>query len=326
MKPSDDIQIEPLSETAWNRIELAVFDELDTRIPAPRRAARERTVRWPTVALSAFVAIPVAAAAVFLMTRPDQRDELDSARFVTGKEASETLLGDVSIGLEPESALVVVKNAAAGSLVILERGVARFSVPPRETRPAFVVQAGDVRVDVVGTRFLVERVGGSARVQGYEGKVRVIARGQSTLVQRGESWPPSAAIAPPSAAPSSPASPGAPLAPSELTEPSAAERRTAAQHGKSRGRSAAANLGEQFERAALLEASAPNEALRVYRSLAAQGGRWGANALYAMARLETERGRRASAERLSRAYLARYPNGANASDARALIERLSREP
>jgi TolA-binding protein len=226
-----------------------------------------------------------------------------------------------------------VKNAAAGSLVILERGAARFSVPPRETRPAFVVQAGDVRVEVVGTRFLVERVGGSARVQGYEGKVRVIARGQNTLVQRGESWPPSAAITLPTAAPGSPASAasqGAPLAPSEATQPAAAEpaasARTSGHHRKSRGRSAAADLGERFERAALLEASAPDEALRVYRSLAAQGGRWGANALYAMARLETERGRRASAERLSRAYLTRYPNGPNASDARALIERSSREP
>jgi hypothetical protein len=345
MKPSDEMPIEPLSEATWNRIEKAVFDELDDRIPAAR-PARERTLRWPLIALGAVVAIQAAVALLFLFAKSDSRDSgragLDSARFVTGKEPNETLLGDVAIGLEPESALVVVKNAAAGSLVVLERGAARFSVPPREQRPAFVVQAGEVRVEVVGTRFLVERIGGSARVEAYEGKVRVVARGQSNLLQRGERWPESA-----------------PTNTATEMKPQAADRyalgvgqahivdRAAQEHvvdGAAQppvvGRAAqphvvdraaqpqvvAPDRGERFERAALLEASDPRQALRIYRRLAAEGGRWGENALYAMGRLEMERGQRANAARLLRTYLDRHPHGANASDARALVERLAHEP
>jgi hypothetical protein len=175
---------------------------------------------------------------------------------------------------------------------VLERGAARFSVPPRERRPAFVVQAGDVRVEVVGTRFRVERVQGSANVQAYEGVVRVTAGGRSTLLRHGDRWPlPSAA----------------PPMPEPVPEP-VPDRSPAA--------------SKRFEQAALLEASDPELALRLYRDLSAEGGRWGENALYAMGRLEMERGRRAAASRILRSYLARHPQGANASDARALLKRL----
>jgi hypothetical protein len=328
MKPGDDIPIEPLSDATWSRIENAVFDELAAPLPAERPTVRERRRRWPAIAIGGLVVVQAAAAwFVFTKTDSSEREALDTARIVAGREATETLLGDVAIGLEPESALVVVKNAVAGSLVVLERGTASFSVPPRDKRPAFVVQAGDVRVEVVGTRFRVERVGGSARVDAYEGKVRVIARGQSDLLRHGEHWP--RGVSQPSAADAAKTTPAPepeataarddqPAAP-RIVEPGRRARAGSADSPTSR------RQRDRFDRAALLEASDPEQALRIYRGIAADGGRWGENALYAAGRLETERGRRASALRLLSTYLARHPHGANAPDARALLERLKPE-
>jgi hypothetical protein len=45
------------------------------------------------------------------------------------------------------------------------------------------------------------------------------------------------------------------------------------------------------------------------------------NALFAQARLELERGNRAEGQRLLADYLARYPHGPNARDARRLLSR-----
>jgi hypothetical protein len=317
MKPADELPIEPLSEAAWQRVEQVVFDALD-ELAQSVPPARPRARRWPLVALAALVAIQAVLALLFLYepVGDDARASLDSARFATGREATETLLGDVAISIEPASALVVVKDAAAGSLVVLERGAARFSVPPRERRPAFVVQAGDVRVEVVGTRFRVERVKGSASVHAYEGVVRVIAGGRSALLRRGEHWP-LATAAPPELATREVQSAG----PKTVTpEPQPTSR------DASPPQTAATDRQKRFEQAALLEAGDPEQALRLYRGLAAEGGRWGENALYAMGRLEMERGRRAAAARILSNYLARHPQGGNASDARALLERLEHKP
>ena len=116
--------------------------------------------------------------ALFVLRRGDSPKQLASTRFVAEHEPSDTMLGDVSIHLDPATTLLVVENAAHSSLCVLKRGTARFSVPHRGERPAFVVQGGDVRVEVVGTQFRVERSGGSSRVDAYEGTVRVTARGK----------------------------------------------------------------------------------------------------------------------------------------------------
>jgi hypothetical protein len=77
-----------------------------------------------------------------------------------------------------------------------------------------------------------------------------------------------------------------------------------------------------YERAARMEASRPQAALAIYDQLAAGRGPWAANALFAQARLELELGHRERARRLLASYLARHPGGANAEDARQLLDRL----
>jgi TolA-binding protein len=77
---------------------------------------------------------------------------------------------------------------------------------------------------------------------------------------------------------------------------------------------------ERYAAAARLEASDAAAARAIYRDLAARSDAWGANALYALAELERQEGRRAAALRHLREYLRRFPDGTNAADARALLD------
>ena len=79
---------------------------------------------------------------------------------------------------------------------------------------------------------------------------------------------------------------------------------------------------ERYEAASKLEAQKPDAAMAIYGELARQGGAWGMNALFAEGRLESDRGRQSEASRLLDEYLARYPFGPNAEDARRLLARL----
>jgi hypothetical protein len=78
--------------------------------------------------------------------------------------------------------------------------------------------------------------------------------------------------------------------------------------------------GRAFAEAARLESSNPKEALRRYLVVAKGSGRWGANALFAAARLAVDIGQRAQGQALARAYLRRFPDGMNVADARELLQ------
>ena len=81
-------------------------------------------------------------------------------------------------------------------------------------------------------------------------------------------------------------------------------------------------LRERFQSAVALEVRDPLAAARIYRELASGSGPWAANALFAEARLSTERGQPDAAQALLSLYLERFPSGPNADDARALLGRL----
>jgi hypothetical protein len=79
---------------------------------------------------------------------------------------------------------------------------------------------------------------------------------------------------------------------------------------------------ERYDAASKLEAQKPEAAMAIYGELARQGGAWGMNALFAEGRLEADRGRQSEAMHLLEEYLARYPFGPNAEDARRLLARM----
>jgi hypothetical protein len=76
-----------------------------------------------------------------------------------------------------------------------------------------------------------------------------------------------------------------------------------------------------FELAAQLEVRDPEAALRIYGELSSgrEDDGWAASALFAAARLESERGHTQRAHDLATSYLQRFPRGPNADDARTLL-------
>ncbi len=392
MDPIRKIEIEPLSDPRWARIEKGLFAQLDReqldREPLPTMAPQgesPRAWRWrPAVALvmaGAMAAGVGALATKSLFPNPTGAAPAASAasRVVTGSSDSHVALGESDVDVAPNSAVAVSGDDERGINVVVDRGKVECDVAPRKGRPPFVVQAGDVRVKVVGTHFTVERdaQGMGAHVLVAHGIVEVTSHGQTTTLHDGETWPKPRAestpidtpidTAPPAPAPrealpasahpraasrprsksapagktaiargtASPASdppatgltasppslnlppPQAPAPAVVAPEPVAAPAPVPA--GAPAGAPAAqASSQELYESAAQLEAQNPDGALATYKKLAGGGGAWAANALFAAGRLQAHRGRNADAARLLDEYLLRFPNGANAADAREL--------
>lgn len=335
MKPKHDLPIEPLSDAAFARVEAAVFAALDSHVPVSAPRAR-RLPRRLTLALVAALALPIGAVLALFWresTAPLRagapEPALASTRIVTNTSSTDTVLGDVSIHLEPGASLVAVRDGADGSLVLLERGVARFMVPPRGHRP-FKVQAADVTVEVVGTRFLVARHDNAVSVQTSEGVVRVTSGGRTTFLPAGTSFDSTAASAvqplPTSPAPAVETTSDNPDADLEASAPSDDVARSGAAPRPQQGSKhpSLVDPRERFEQASRLEVSDPTISLRIYAGLVARGGRWSEPALYAQARLELELGHVESATTLLQRYLHDHPQGTNAGDVRLLLSRLGR--
>jgi len=333
-RPLGPPPVEPLSDISWQRVERAVFAELDAQTaPSPVRPARS-TRRW---AIS-LVPLAAAAAAVALWLAVQRRGEHHEtpSRVVTNGAPTEVSFGDAVITAESHSALVLRGSANEGALIVLERGGATFEVAPRKGRPPFTVQAGEVSVRVVGTRFVVSRSGDAASIQVLEGTVEVVSRGRRAFLEAGDSWPSGSDREAAARGTTTPDVAAAPLSPPPDAEPPKPPRKRVT---SSRGREPAEarpddeddatvrppTTKEQYDAAAWLEASQPAAALGRYRELARGSGPWAANALFAAVRLSFDRGDHDEAKRLLSRYLRRFPGGANAADARALLDRLGSE-
>lgn len=126
-------------------------------------------------------------------------------------------LADGSVTLIDGGSELVVDLQPKERRVTLVRGEAWFDVQRDEQRP-FVLDAGRAQVQVLGTEFAVERMGGSVRVSVTEGTVSTwstAAPGVQQILRAGQS-----AVFPASGA-----------APQVMTEPEAMERRLAWRQG-----------------------------------------------------------------------------------------------
>jgi hypothetical protein len=314
--------IEPLSQRTWQAIEARVFEELERLgpppVPSAGRATPKLAIGLAALALAASVFAllqntalqssqstiqeqsargpAVAPALGSPQPEPALVAPAEAPHFVTTAAPAEAHLGDSRVRIAEQSDVRIEGNDDVGWRVLLERGEVSCEVAPRGQRPPFVVSAGDVAVRVVGTRFAVFRRASGTRVQVEAGHVQVEHAGTTVLIGPGESWPANGAAA-------------SPLPPRR-----AARARVAAQRLESQ---------REFERAAQLESSDPAQALAAYRHLSQGRGAWAANALYARARLLLDGGQSAAARSLLTHYVAKYPAGANAADARRLLESLA---
>ncbi len=290
------VDVPPLPEPVWSRVEKGVFERLPAEVEGPRSPQPSRWGMW--LAAAATVALVFACVIVWWPSHAIAPVSAPSSalpapapnatsHIVTTEGPTRVSFGDSSLDVGPASELVATGDDDRGVLVVLERGSVRLHVPARAGRPPLTVQAGDVRVQVVGTRFSVTRAGSDVGVHVDDGVVRVISGAEVTELHVGEDWPP---------------------APAASTQSN---------------RALPAQVDDQalFERAARSERTDPEGAIAIYGRIAARTGPWAANALFARGRLELDRGHATEGRRLLDLYLKRYPHGANAADAKSLLER-----
>jgi hypothetical protein len=324
------LPVEELPDVSWQRIERRLFARLAAageRGGAPVRPALLRRRTW-LVAGGALVAAAAAAALVIGGRGGDQPAQPPAprspSRIATADAPSAVSVGDVSLEIAPQSALLVDEDRDRGVLFVLERGETTFRVAPVGDRPPVVVQAGDVRVEVIGTAFAVSRQGDSARVVVYEGVVSLVQKGERRRLTAGSVWPGAPAPAPAPPAPiDDVGEPADPIpGPDTPAAPAPGGRRPHTDRNAASAPLAAPSLTDKdrYQNAQKLEQSAPDRARALYADLVRRGGVWAPNALYAHALLEERLGNRAAARKLLQRYLARYPDGPNATDARALLD------
>ncbi len=350
--------VDAMSDVEWARVERGLFARLETGTAVRQRAGTHgdggllgRRALW--------LAIPALAAAaatlVFMNLRGDaptrdavaDRDDVEPSRVVAGSAPSAVSFGDAHIELAATTAIVMQREHGAPS-VLVERGTANFAVAPRAQRPPFIVRAGDTVVRVIGTRFEVARsdervtVGvehGIVEVQ-FRGRIQRVAAGQTWSSDRPETTGPLALVMQHSATGAATADASAVTTSSDTasaneiempTEPvsdvtagetSRKDRKTPAAPPKPAADGDADRV--KYEQLAAIEARQPDKALAGYLELSRGRTTWAAVALYAAGRLAADRHDRRAATLLF-IYLRRFPNGANAEDARRLIERLEGE-
>jgi len=351
--------VEPMSDVEWARVERNLWSRIDSgaadRLPeAPKR-------RWlwlavPTLAVAVVVAI-LFGSGVF-SSHDSSRvissgDSIEPSRVVAGAAPTSVSFGDAHIDLAARSAIVMSSESGSPS-VLLERGVATFAVAPRANRKPFVVRAGDTVVRVVGTKFTVARSEELITVVVEHGLVDVQFRGATQRVGAGETWtsdaPTKTALAPtsppvpdnvdpptnpPTGPPvpdkvvvptNPPANPPTSLpAPDKVVTPTPDKVVTPPTTGSLTTAKPPADEASEFDRLTSLEARDPKSALAGYLALSKGNTKWSAVALYAAGRLSADRKDPRAATFLD-IYLRRFPRGANAADARDLLNRVKGAP
>ena len=310
----DRIHIEaPATDARRDRVERDVFTQLSgiraadrAEAIAPRdRRPRSRLAIW----LPAAACLAAAAVVIVMLVGRDQRPtEIAGPSLVETPigGSSRFTVGDAVVQAGSDTS-VSVSTSDTGVLLVLGRGTIDCNVEPRNGRPPFRVHAGDVDVEVIGTRFVVTRVGAGARVDVTRGKVRVRSGSDERVLTPGQSWTPSAITAsasqtPPVIEPPTVAVPPPPaVEPPEATEPRAQPPR-------------APTRREAFTHAQLLESRDAPKAARAYRAIANGSDSWAALALYSLAELQAGSDVQQTLRSLDELGR-RFPNGANAEDA-----------
>lgn len=179
-----------LAEPGWSESRERVL-----RASVERALAARQTFRRPGIA----AVIAVAAAVVLWLTR-DLSRQPEAAASLAASAPRQAPPGPLVVFSDGSRADAVSSDTRVETLsqdagrveARLRSGAARFEVVPNPARE-FVVHAGDVRVNVLGTVFTVAHEGPRVHVAVMVGKVRVEwGSGSAMLLQDGEGvFPPS---------------------------------------------------------------------------------------------------------------------------------------
>lgn len=283
----------PTNDARRDRVERQVFQQL-----ANMRAVERADAAVPTAPVSnrrawvfAGIGAAVAAAIALLVmsNKPEPApvaaivEDTTPSRVVTpvGGESQFTV-GDAVI-VAASDTIVDVKHADDGGItLVVTRGSVDCDVAPRKNRPPFHVIAGDISVEVVGTRFTVAKTP-SPRVDVVRGKVRVRAPGGTWLLSAGESWTPPVTgsdVDPVAVLASTAPNGGAAPAPVGPPPASAMAPVPAPMVGPS--------PHSIYQSAQRFETTDPVRAAKAYRTVASSKDSWAAPALYGLAELDAK--------------------------------------
>jgi hypothetical protein len=307
------IDVDPLDEDRWERVEQGVFRALD----GDAEKARARPVGgWTLGFAGALLTAGLAVLGYAGLAPHAERATLSVSasppvpgapeRLASGDEPVERTWGTLSLRAAPRSLLALEAPRGALHRGRLEAGEVRVAVPPSEQLELLV---GRVLVRASAVRFVASYDGYQPELRVDEGELGLTGSGVPSVLRAGERWP-----APEADGPSGPESPA--RVATDSGSPSVAHG------GPARARVASwAEPGarERYEQAARVEGTDPGQAEALYRALARARGAWSAHALFALGRLELERGQTARGRATLRRYLARHPGGPNAEDARRLL-------
>ncbi|HET9989024.1 MAG TPA: FecR family protein [Kofleriaceae bacterium] len=302
----------PQNESRRDRIERNVFTQLaqmrvadraDAAVPEPRASNRRA---WMFAGLGA----AVAAAVILVVSTKSEApapapiaEDTTPSRIVTpvGGESQFTV-GDAVIVAAGDTSVDVKRAPDGGITLVVARGAVDCDVAPRNQRPPFHVIAGDISVEVVGTRFTVARTP-SPRVDVVRGKVRVRATGGTWLLSAGDSWtPPVSGSGVEQVAEQVPDAPDPQIeidrvqnSPTPIPTPTAM-----APHA-------------QYQLAQKLEATDIPRAAKMYRGVASSKDAWAAPALFGLAELEAKTNPTHALADCNE-YLRRFADSAQAED------------
>ena len=298
----------PQSDARRERVERQVFAELQRMRVAERADAAIPEARFRGwLGAAAFAAAAAMAVALFAHSSEIKIAEREVPSQITTPigGTSQFTVGDAVMVAGGDTSVEVKHGDDGGITLVLARGSVDCDVAPRNGRPPFHVLAGDIAVEVVGTRFTVTRTP-TPRVDVTRGKVRVTAPGGSWLVAAGESWSPAVSVSarvPVDPAPVDPAPvAAAPVAaaPVAATPPAPAPvHRVSSQAA--------------FLAAGRLEAADPARAAKAFRAIASGKDSWAAPALYALTELHASSDRDAALADCAE-YLRRFPHDPQAED------------
>ncbi|HEY4179962.1 MAG TPA: FecR domain-containing protein [Kofleriaceae bacterium] len=323
--------IDPLSNAAWSRIERGVFDRIDAGETVNAPPSAPSRLKWPWLVVPLVVAAAAAAAVLLVRTPTTPHDVVgtrvvqptdEPSRVVAGDTSSSVSFGDAHLTLAPRAAIVMDHEGDAPS-VMIDRGSTTFEVAPRNGRPAFIVRAADVVVRVVGTRFTVARSDERVDVSVDHGIVDVQYKAQVTRVTKGQHWssdePTKTAIVAPSEA-TLPVETKTPVEDTPADE-TPVEKTPPSEKPSAKPSASTITDRERFDQLSAMEATSPKVAIDGYLVLANSRSTWAPVALYAAGRLATDKND-SRAKSLLEQYLKRFPGGANAADARDLLDHL----
>ena len=327
MKPTKQIVVEvPTSEARRDRVEREVFARLDAMrdVDHANQIAPVRNRRLPIIA-AGFAFAAAAASVIFLVAReaPPSRPSSPSLVVTPAGGSSRFTVGDAVIDAGSDTSVEVKQDPNGTTTLLLGRGTVDCDVMPRPNRAPFRVVAGDVTVEVVGTRFEVSRVGTVTRVDVARGKVKVHGNGEQRLLGAGQSWSSAVTTAGVEGSPATPADRASgvtaptpvvtePIAPDKHDKPALVEEPEIELPAEAARPAKAISPQQAYE--AALEIKDETKRARAYRTVANGNHTWAALSLFNLAELQAKTDVGATLKTLDE-LKRRFPNAGNAEDA-----------